>query len=64
MDMMKNFIRVANNMVFQIGEILLYDISHEISALGILIKSSLSDSKNSLPDCWYSEYTAAKLRGN
>jgi hypothetical protein len=37
--------------------------SDEIKALGILIRSSLSDSKNSLADCWYSECTAAQFKG-
>jgi hypothetical protein len=36
--------------------------SHEIAVLGILFRSSLSDSKPSMPDCWYIQCTAAPFR--
>jgi hypothetical protein len=36
--------------------------SHEITGLWILIRSSLSGSKNSSPQCWYSEYTTAQFK--
>jgi hypothetical protein len=37
--------------------------SHEITALGILFRSSVSDSKPKLPNSWYTECTAAQFRG-
>jgi hypothetical protein len=57
MDMTTNLLRVTNNMVYHMK------FSREIAALVTLIRLSLSDSKNSLPDCWYCEYTAAQFRG-
>ena len=36
--------------------------SHEITPVGLLFISSLSDSKPSLPESWYNECTAAQFR--
>jgi len=37
--------------------------SHEITALRIHFRSSLSASKPIMSDCWYIECTAAQFRG-
>jgi hypothetical protein len=59
MNMITNFLRVANNMVRP------YEMmfSHEITALEIFFRSSLSDSKPNMPNCWYIGCTAAQFRG-
>ena len=37
--------------------------SHKITAVGLLLRSPLSDIKPSLPDCWYNECAASEFRG-
>ena len=63
MNMMTNYIRVANNKEDKHGEKLWDDINHEITALRILYKSLLSDRKPSMPDCLNIVSTAGSSEG-
>ena len=60
--MMKYVLRVVNNMGKDFVGYYKMMLSHEITALGIFFRSLVSDSKTSLPDCYYTECRAAQFR--